>query len=383
MKIKLTRARVRDMKPANRDIWVWDETTPHFALRVRTNGTKRYMHLYKDYETQKQKQTTIGDPQLISIENARSIAMRLNEEIKADKARVKTQKPLFADYANDVWMPHQEKFIKPSSHARNRLALDKQLLPAFGKLRLDEITKPVVLKWFNRYSREYPGGANRTLETLRAILNHAVKAGLIKTNRIRGIVKNHKRKMNRFLSDKERALLLKTLDSIAENKRYYADAIKLLLLTGCRAGEIVGLRWSEVGEDKLHLEDSKTGARTVWLSEDAIELLESLRERRPSDSLCVFPHSEDKGAQSWYFLLHEFWVKLRSKLNMRDVRLHDLRHSFATQAVRQGIGIPVVSKLLGHRKIEMTMRYTHASSTDAEAAAERIGKRIAAFLEGR
>ena len=411
MKIKLTRARVRDMKPANNDILVWDETTPHFALRVRANGTKRYMHIYKDYNTHKQKRTTIGDPQLISIESARSIAMQLNEEIKAGKAKIKTQKPLFADYANDVWMPQREKFIKPSSLARNRLALDKQLLPAFGRLRLDEITKSVVLKWFNHYSRAYPGGANRTLEVLVGILNHAVKAKLIKTNHAYNIVRNPKRKMNRFLSDEERALLVKTLNIIAENKlyyvenewhtasnrwhsaengrysaekrRYYADAIKLLLLTGCRAGEIVGLRWSEVGADRFHLEDSKVGARTVWLSKDAIILLKNLRERRPSDSLYVFPHSGGKAAQSWYVLLLEFWVILRSKLNMRDVRLHDLRHSFATQAVRQGIGIPVVSKLLGHRKIEMTMRYTHASNTDAEAAAERIGKQIAALLEGR
>ena len=355
------------------------------------------MHIYKDYETQKQKRTTIGDPQLISIESARSIAMQINEDIKAGKAKVKTEKPLFADYVNDVWMPQREKFIKPSSLARNRLALDKQLLPAFGKLRLDEISKSVVLKWFNHYSRAYPGGANRTLEVLVGILNHAVKARLIKTNHAYSIVRNPKRKMNRFLSDEERALLLKTLNIIAENKRYhvenewhtaknrryYANAIKLLLLTGCRAGEIVGLRWSEVGEDKLHLEDSKVGARTVWLSKDAIKLLESLRERRPSDSLYVFPHSGGKAAQSWYELLFEFWVILRRKLNMRDVRLHDLRHSFATQAMRQDIGIPVVSKLLGYRKIEMTMRYTHASNTDAEAAAERIGKRIEAFLEGR
>ena len=145
----------------------------------------------------------------------------------------------------------------------------------------------------------------------------------------------------------------------------------------------MGLRWSEVGADRFHLGDSKTGARTVWLSKDAIKLLENLRERRPSDSLYVFPHSGGKAAQSWYLLLLEFWVILRRKLNMRDVRLHDLRHSFATQAVRQGIGIPVVSKLLGHRKIEMTMRYTHASNTDAEAAAERIGKQIAVLLEGR
>ena len=411
MKIKLTRARVRDMKPANKDILVWDETTPHFALRVRTNGTKRYMHIYKDYNTHKQKRTTIGDPHLISIDNARSIAMQLNEDIKAGKAKIKTQKPLFADYANNVWLPQREKFIKPSSHARNRLALDKQLLPAFGRLRLDEITKSVVLKWFNHYSRNYPGGANRTLEVLGGILNHAVKARLIKTNHTYNIERNPKRKMNRFLSEEERALLLKTLNIIAENKlyyvenewhtasnrwysaengrysaekrRYYADAIKLLLLTGCRAGEIVGLRWSEVGADKLHLDDSKTGARTVWLSKDAIILLKNLRERRPSDSLYVFPHSGGKAAQSWYLLLLEFWIILRRKLNMRDVRLHDLRHSFATQAVRQGVGIPVVSKLLGHRKIEMTMRYTHASNTDAEAAAERIGKRIAAFLEGR
>ena len=418
MKIKLTRARVRDMKPANKDILVWDETTPHFALRVRANGTKRYMHIYKDYNTHKQKRTTIGDPQLISIESARSIAMQLNEDIKAGKAKIKTQKPLFADYANNVWMPQREKFIKPSSLARNRLALDKQLLPAFGKLRLDEITKPVVLKWFNHYSRDYPGGANRTLEVLVGILNHAVKAKLIKTNHAYSIVRNPKRKMNRFLSDEERALLLNTLNIIAENKlyyvenewhtaknrwysaeggrysvekrRYYADAIKLLLLTGCRAGEIVGLRWSEVGADRFPpppppppLEDSKTGARTVWLSKDAIKLLKNLRERRPSDSLYVFPHSGGKAAQSWYALLLEFWVTLRRKLNMHDVRLHDLRHSFATQAVRQGVDIPVVSKLLGHRKIEMTMRYTHASNTDAEAAAERIGKRIAAFLEGR
>ena len=150
-------------------------------------------------------------------------------------------------------------------------------------------------------------------------------------------------------------------------------AIRLLLLTGCRNGELLTLRWADYREGHLFLRDSKTGPRTVWLSQPARGILDMLGRTSP----WVFPASQGnrpRGA-SWLDL---FWRRVRTEADLSDVRLHDLRHTHASLALRQGETVLAIGKLLGHRNPETTLKYIHLADPMVHEAAETVG----AVLEG-
>ena len=185
--------------------------------------------------------------------------------------------------------------------------------------------------------------------------------------------------LTRFLSREEVDRLHAALEREAgkgEGFRQQADIVGLLLLTGCRRGEIMGLRRSEVHGDMLMLADSKTGPRKVPLNTQARRVL----ERQPqTESPFVFPSplvpSRPRGGKL------PLWHCVRRDAGMEDVRLHDLRHTHASHAVMNGVPAPVVSRLLGHSNVRMTLRYAHLGDREIEAAAERIGQEIAALMD--
>lgn len=214
-----------------------------------------------------------------------------------------------------------------------------------------------------------------TLGLLQGIMNHALACGHIRTNPARGIKRNRRPRKTRFLSRDEIRRLHESLDRCVKeraSRRQQVDIIRLLLFTGCRRGEIVNLQWTEVRGDVLDLADAKTGPRRVYLSGQAQEII----GRQPrSGSDYVFPSPRDPTRPLSREL--SFWYRVRKVAGLEDVRLHDLRHSHASQAVLQGVPLPVVSKLLGHRQLSMTVRYAHVADQEVEAAAERIGNAIA------
>ena len=260
------------------------------------------------------------------------------------------------------------------------LALNARLLPAFESLPLDRITRVNVTRWFDDYSRTAPGGANRTLDLLRRILNHAVACGHLQTNPAQGVKRNPRPRLTRFLSRDEVCCLHCALDRYAgtrPSRARQADIIRLLLLTGCRKSEIVTLRWQDVDGDTLNLTDAKTGPRRVFLNAPARAIL----ERQPRTGCAyVFPSPTDPRRPLSHNL--PLWYSVRKEAGIEDVRLHDLRHRFASHAVLRGIPLPVVSRLLGHKRPSMTLRYAHVADREIEAAAERIGAAIARALDG-
>ncbi len=285
--------------------------------------------------------------------------------------------PTFRRFVEGAWKTTCYDRCKPSTRRRMDSALSTQLLPTFGARRLDRIPRETVHSWFDRYSRTAPAGANRTLDVLRQIFNRAVACGLVATNPTRGVRRNPRPRLTRFLSRAEVDRLHAALDAHRGrgSGEQQAEIIRLLLLTGCRKGEIVGLRWSEVGEASLHLTDSKTGPRTVVLNVQARAVL----ARQPrTGSAYVFPWSTDPSRSRSDEL--SLWRKVRQEAGIEDVRLHDLRHTFASHAVMQSVPLPVVSRLLGHSQARMTLRYAHVSDRETEAAAERIGHAIAALM---
>ena len=163
---------------------------------------------------------------------------------------------------------------------------------------------------------------------------------------------------------------------IEKEGREQADIIRLLLFTGCRRGEVLGLRWSEVHPDALMLADSKTGPRKVPLNSQARAVL---RRRPRNGSPFVFPSPQDPSRPRSRNLA--LWNRVRREAGIEDVRLHDLRHTVASHAAMNGVPLPVVSRLLGHSNPRTTLRYAHLGDREIEAAAERVGESIAAIMD--
>ena len=187
--------------------------------------------------------------------------------------------------------------------------------------------------------------------------------------------------MTRFLSREEIARLHRILDRHADasaSEAQQVDIVRLLLLTGCRKGEILRLRREEVKGDRLELADSKTGPRTVLLNAPAREIVE--RRMAEGTGTWVFPSVRDpsRPRSREPFL----WYRVRREAGIEDVRLHDLRHTVASQAAMNGVPLPVVARLLGHSDIAMTMRYAHVGDREIEEAAERVGQVIASIIDG-
>ncbi len=368
---KLTDALVRRLRPDDREYTVRDVVVPSLGVRVHPSGGCSYVHFGEG------RKVSLGSAVLMTIRQARQDSLALLTRGIPDK----TAAPLFREFVVGTWRESWVHHCKPSTIRWRDWLLENRLLPEFGSLRLDRITLDGVHRWFDDYSRTAPGNANHCLQTLRHVFNHAVACGHVASNPARSIRLNPRKKITRFLSREELNRLHRVLDRRARDKRsrpsqrQQIDVIRLLLLTGCRKNEIVRLRCDEVVGSQLRLHDSKTGPRTVFLNTEARSILERrLKENRDY----LFPSPKDGDRPICDEL--QLWYRVRKEAGLADVRLHDLRHTFASHAVMQGTPLPVVSRLLGHSQTTMTLRYAHTGDRETEAAAERVGEAISALL---
>ena len=376
-RVRLTDAGVGRLKPGTTEYAVWDSEVPGLGVRVRPSGHRSFVwHGRVQGEPVRR---TLGPAALMTVGDARKEALALRLGTAPRKAEGDFRAPLFREFVLDEWLPAYRRRCAPSSCRFANRVLERQLIPAFGRLPLDAIRRTDVERWFDAYSRSAPGGANKALEILSQIMNAALAAGHVRTAPVKGIAKNPRPKLTRFLSADEIERLHRVLDRlVAEwpSRRQQADIVRLLLLTGCRKGEILKLRWSEVDGDRLNLTETKTGPRTVWLSQAAQAVL----DRQPrAASPYVFPSQRhrDKPLSDTLHL----WSRARKEAGLDDVRLHDLRHTVASQAVARGVPLSTVARMLGHSDPKMTLRYAHVGDRDLQAAAERIGKAIEAAME--
>ena len=365
-KRRLTDANVARLTPAAREYTVWDTRHAGLGVRVRPSGHRSFVYCRKGASTGR---ITVGSAVLMSVDEARADCLAVETSARAGQTE-HAAVPTFAAFCAGPVSAHFER-RKPSTQRSVRWMLNGRLLPAFGPLPLDRITSAAVHRWFDEYSRTAPGGANCVLSVLRNILNQAVDAGHIKSSPAQTVRRNPRPRLTRFLSREEVRRLHRALDRHVDARPAWArqaDIIRLLLLTGCRRGEIVTLRWQDIEGDTLKIADGKTGARTVYLSAPARAILE---RQPPSGSTYVFPSPFDPGRPLWPGL--PLWRKVRKEAGIEDVRIHDLRHTVASHAVLHGIPLPAVSRLLGHKQPSMTLRYAHVGDRETEAAAERIG----------
>ncbi len=377
---KLTDAGIVRLRAGAREYTVWDTQIAGLGVRVRPSGSRTF--IYHRKTDRGLRKLSFGPAALSKVKEVRRACMEVaaSGDTGADDVP-RGKAPLFRDFVAGPWRTDRFARCKPSTQRNFDGILERQLLPAFGVRRVDRIGKRTVIRWFEACSRTAPGTANAALNLLGHILSHALALGHVGTNPTRGIERNPGRKMTRFLSREEIARLHRILDRHAEGSRseaQQADTIRLLLLTGCRKGEILRLRREEVKGDRLELRDSKTGPRTVLLNGPAREIV--VRRMAEGIGPWLFPSVGDPSRPQCRGL--PLWYRVRREAGIEDVRLHDLRHTVASQAVLNGVPLSTVARLLGHSNVRMTMRYAHVGDREVEAAAERIGKAVAEIMGG-
>ena len=376
-RVRLTDAALARLRPREREYTVWDSRVPGLGVRVRPTGGQSYVLLRQIGG--RSKRVSLGPVPGRGIEALRREchALEAAPEVPEHNAPERAV-PLFQDFVAGEWKAAHFDRYKPSTRRTAKSLLAGRLLPAFGSKALDRIAPAQIRRWFETFSRTAPGNANHGLKLLRQIMNFAEASGHIDADPTRSIRKNRRPALTRFLSRGEIARLHEALDREArrgERFRQQVDIVRLLLLTGCRRSEIVGLRWSEVRDDRLVLADAKTGPRTVPLNTQARAIL----DRQPrGGSPCVFPSPLDLARPRGVNL--PLWYRVRRDAGIEDVRLHDLRHTFASHAVLAGVPLPVVSRMLGHSSPQMTLRYAHLGDREIEAAAERVGNAVAEIM---
>ena len=380
---RLTDAGIARLRAQAREYTVWDTQVAGLGVRVRSSGSKTWVYHCKT-ETGVRK-TSFGPAALRKVEDVRReclAAAAVTDNADGDARGARKETPLFRDFVAGPWKAAHYDRYKPSTQRNYRSLLKHRLLPAFGPLRLDRISRIAVLRWFEEYSRTAPGYANKALNLLGQIFGHAVICEHVRTNPARGIRRNPGRKLTRFLSREEIARLHLVLDRYAQgtpSQAQQADIVRLLLLTGCRKSEIVRLRREEVRDDRIELADGKTGPRTVLLNAPARQIVE--RRMAEGNGPWVFSSVLEPSRSRCREV--SLWYRIRREAGIQDVRLHDLRHTVASQAAMNGVPLPVVARLLGHSNVRMTLRYAHVGDREIEAAAERVGRAVHSAMGGQ
>jgi integrase len=286
-----------------------------------------------------------------------------------------------AELAERFDQTHIMFHVKDSTAREYRFAIRRYILPELGPRKVAEVTRAHVAALHHKM-RDKPTQANRTIEVISKMFNLAEEWGLrpANSNPRRGLKKYPETKRERFLSDAELQRIGEVLAEMEAERVEMPSAIaaaRLLMFTGCRLGEIMTLQWRfvDLRAGVLRLPDSKTGKKVVQLGEPAVEVLAAIK--RVDGNIWVLPGRVDDGRLTD---LQPFWQRVRARAGLKDVRIHDLRHTFASIAAASGMSLHMIGKLLGHSSAQTTRRYAHLAESTVKAAANDVSAVIAAHM---
>lgn len=385
MKVKITKRAVESIKPTERDQLLWDTEVLGFGCKLTPRGKRIYILQY--WQHGRSRRFTIGRHGDLTADEARREAQALRGLIArgndpSDARASGRADPTFTDFAARYMKEHAAAKKKASSAAADERNLRNHVLPKLGRRRLNEISRADIANFHAELAFK-PGAANRCLALLSKMFNLAENWGLRPdgSNPTRHVEKYPERKLERYLTRSELARLGKVLSDAAQQGEHPSAvaAIQLLLLTGCRRDEILTLRWEYVDRQGrcLRLPDSKTGSKVIPLGEPAMTVLDGLKTADGD------PYVLKGTRPGGYFVgLGKAWRRMRMRAGLTDVRLHDLRHSYASAGVDMGESLYLVGSLLGHKDTASTARYAHLSSDPRLAAADRISRNISNLMSG-
>lgn len=384
--LKLTKRAVEAPSPGDRDIILWDTDLKGFGCKITPKGRRVYF-LYYRTNSGTQRRPAIGRHGEITAEVARDIARRWLGEVAAGGDPSQTRKaartaPTMAELCQRFLMEHSKFKNKSGTTYNYERIIDRFILPALGTCKVLEVTRLDIDRLHHRL-RDTPYQANRVLGLLSKMMNLAERWGYRPdgSNPTRHVEKYREHRRERYLSQEELNRLARVLAAMEQKATETPEiiaAVRLLIFTGCRLSEILKLKWIWVDWERhcLELPDSKTGAKVIHLNAPALEVLRGLV--RQDGHPYVIP-----GAKRGHHLvnLEKPWRRIRKQAGLDNVRLHDLRHTYASVAVGLGEGLPIIGKLLGHSQPATTHRYAHLAADPLKAANERVGATIAELME--
>lgn len=408
---KLTKHAVESAPAKDVRYTVWDTALPGFGVRIAPTGVRTFIVRYRPLGNSSLKRfMTIGRFGPITVDQARKRAQKILGDVAdgqdpAARSNARHSAPTLAEVAAEFQKSHISLKLKPTTAASYTLVLNRYIVPKFGNHKLSSVSRAEVAKLHESMSAT-PYMANSTVALLGSLYSWAARRGLAPDglNPARRIDRFEESARERFLTMEEFARLGAALreaetvgipydvDEARPTAKHAAKpenrlviiapdalaAIELLVLTGCRLREILNLRWQEIDFERglLFLQDSKTGRKTVVLGAPAITVLKSL----PHVGDCVFPGSDGTKPRSD---LKRPWAAIKRHAGLTGLRIHDLRHSFASVGAGAGLGLPVIGRLLGHSQPGSTAQYAHLADEATRRASETIAGQIAAAMGGK
>ncbi|MQX37613.1 tyrosine-type recombinase/integrase [Roseospira navarrensis] len=381
---KLTKRTIDQAEASDRTQVVWDDELRGFGLRVYPNGRKVFV--VKCRVKGRQRFITIGRHGPITADQARGKAFTILAEAKnGDDPAIDTDRarkaPTVRGLGERFLTEHVAVRCKPTTQYEYKRAVDLFINPKLGTRKVTDIERRDIAE-LHHGLRHVPYQANRTLGVLSIMFNLAEVWGLRPdgSNPCLHVKRFPEQKRERFLSPEEYAALGRTLRDVEKNgseTQSAINAVRLLMLTGCRLGEIMTLKWDYVNLSarELRLPDSKTGAKVVHFGETVARVLEGI-ERIDGNPWVITGRKEGGRLTD----LQHPWRRIRAQAGLDDVRLHDLRHSFASGALSLGEGLTMIGKLLGHSQVQTTARYAHLANDPVKAAAGKISDFIGAAI---
>lgn len=383
---KMTKREIDALASADgRPAYLWDGSLAGFGVKALPSGKKVFLVKYRTNgggRNAPQRWLTLGSYGHLTLDEARRSAQRKLADVAdgKDPQAVKfglREAPIFSD----VWTRFETDILpsrKPTTVKEYKSQWSNLIQPKFGKQRVDAITASEIDR-FHKSLRSSPYRANRVLALLRRLMSLAEGWGMRSpgTNPCSRVEQFRERARQRYLDAAELKAIGDAIDALVAEQSISAtagNAVEMLALTGSRLTEILNAEWAWIDTERgmMLLPDSKTGAKPVYLSTEAIAVLD---RQKPiaADSDYVFP--SPRGDKP-YVNLRKSWVQICDRAKLKGVRLHDLRHTVASVAVGQGASLPLIGKLLGHTQAQTTMRYAHIDIDPALKAANQVGAAI-------
>lgn len=377
---KITKRSVDAAAPSDKEFFIWDDELRGFGLRVYPSGRKMYLTQFR--AGGRLRRVNIGLHGAMTPDLARTEAMRHLSHVRlgADPAGERDRRkvsPTMKEFGQRFLDEHVALHCKPSTQAEYRRSVELFINPKIGSHRMIDITRADVVE-IHQSMKATPYQANRTLGVLSIMFTVAHTWGV----RSDGVnpcwkVKRYKeQKRERYLTPDELARLGKVLRE-TNAEREAAFCIQLLLLTGCRLGEIQKLKWEYVDlkSGLLRLPDSKSGAKLVAIGQAVVDVFKSIP--KVENNPYVITGTIDRQHLTD---MQKPWRRLRKRAGLDDVRIHDLRHSFASDALQLGEDLTMIGRLLGHTQVQTTARYAHLKTDPIRAAANKVSDAIALAL---
>lgn len=382
---KISKRTIEALTPQETDFFLWDDELKNFGVRVMPSGRKTFLVQYR--AKGRTRRVKIGVFGSVTPDEARQKAKRLLGEVAhgedpAEEIAVDRKSPTVAAVCERFLQEHVAIRCKPSTEIGYRGMVERQIKPAFGTRRITDITRPDISK-LHFEMRDRPHLANRTLSVLSKMFNLCELWGIRPdgSNPCRHVPKYRETARERFLSPEEIASVGAVLDQAeteGSETKPACDAIRLLILTGCRLGEIQTLKWEYVQPPYLVLPDSKTGGRRIPISSDVEAVLASITRVEGNPYVLV-----GKNEGQYLAEIRHPWKRLQKRAGLGAVRLHDLRHTYASNALANGVPLEVVGKLLGHTQYQTTLRYAHLADGPLRDAAAHVAHGIGGALTRR